>query len=567
MTARTPGDDPTRPTERLSALASALQAGDKAGAARLAEACLAEGIWAPLALRTAALARASVGRFAEALELLRIGVRQAPGDAGAWSALAQGLRAARRIEAALAAADRALDLAPADPGLICAKAALLQELSRTEEAAVLFTQALSIDPNGIEARLGLALQAIEAGDWDAAQARIDGLDAGARKSPDLSWLDARIALGRGEPERARTGFATLASDVRLAPERRANAFLLMGEALDTLGLPAEAFHAAAEGKQLLRALFAQRAQERESEIAKLSRLRDWFAAADPRPWQIAPAQGPIPGQAASHTFLVGFPRSGTTLLEQVLAGHSGVESLEEAPTLSEAYAQFLSTAEGLQRLAGLSDDDAQAWRGRYWAEVARHGVSTAGKLFLDKQPAGTLYLPLIAKLFPGAKILFAVRDPRDVTLSCLRNNFQINAMTYAFTSLPDTTACYDACMGMAEVYRRTLPLTLIEVRHEQLVADFDRELARIAAFLDLPIEPAMADVAATVRSRSVRTPSAGQLRAGLNRSGFGRWRAYAAQMAPVLPVLAPWVRRFGYPSDAAIPDPEQNGGGAEASPP
>jgi hypothetical protein len=243
---------------------------------------------------------------------------------------------------------------------------------------------------------------------------------------------------------------------------------------------------------------------------------------------------------------MGFPRSGTTLLEQVLAGHPEVRALEEAPTLAEAYAEFLATPEGLERLARLTPDEAQSWRARYWVEVAAHGVEASGRLFLDKAPAGTLTLPLVAKLFPRAKVLFALRDPRDVVLSCLRHNFQINAMTYAFTRPETAAACYAACMAMAEAYRAVLPLNLIEARHETLVEDFDGELARLCGFLGLDAVPAMADVGQTARRRTVRTPSADQVRAGLNDRGLGRWRAYAAEMAPLMPVLAPWVERFGY---------------------
>ncbi len=188
----------------------------------------------------------------------------------------------------------------------------------------------------------------------------------------------------------------------------------------------------------------------------MRRLAAWFGAADPVPWRTAPMEGVMSGAARTHVFLFGFPRSGTTLLEQALAGHPEVLTLEEAPTLAEPYAEFLATPEGLTRLSTLSAADARIWRSRYWSEVAARGVIPAGKVFLDKAPAGTIYLPLVAKLFPNAKVLFAVRDPRDVVLSCLRNNFQLNAMTYAFTDLAETAACYDACMAMAEVYRRVL---------------------------------------------------------------------------------------------------------------
>jgi hypothetical protein len=320
----------------------------------------------------------------------------------------------------------------------------------------------------------------------------------------------------------------------------------MGEALDALGETAAAFRAFAAGKAALRALYAARAAASESEAERLERLADWFQSGDPAPWAGAPATD-SPSGVAGHAFLLGFPRSGTTLLEQAIAGSPDVAALEEAPTLAGAAAEYLASAEGLARLADVSGDEAARWRGEYWDEVRRHGLAPQGKLFLDKAPAGTLYLPLIAKLFPDARILLALRDPRDVVLSCFRSSFQMNAMTYAFTDLGETARCYAACMALARACRAALPLKIIEVRHERLVEAFEAELGRISDFLGLAPTPAMLDVAATARRRQVRTPSAAQVRAGLNSRGIGRWRAYATELAPVLPVLAPWVEAFGYP--------------------
>src|SRR5262249_38672612 len=164
----------------------------------------------------------------------------------------------------------------------------------------------------------------------------------------------------------------------------------------------------------------------------------------------------------------------------------------------------------------------------------------------DKAPAETASLPLVAHLFPAAKVLFAMRDPRDVVLSCFRQAFQMNALTYAFTDLAETVAAYDATMRLAEAYRPVLPRALRGVRHEALVAAFEAELGAVAVWLGLKLDPAMLDVAATSRRRQVRTPSAAQVREGLNARGIGRWRAYEANLAPVLPVLSPWARRFGY---------------------
>jgi tetratricopeptide (TPR) repeat protein len=438
-----------------------------------------------------------------------------------------------------------------DAALLSAKARILQSLSRVGEAADAFRAALALDHGSAEARFGLALQAAEAGRWGEAAAVSAPLGAQSADSA-AQWLTARIALGRGELEAARAhAELALASDA-LAPDQLAETALLLGEALDGLGRPAEAFAAFVRGKSALRAFYAERAAAAEPETARFDRLARWFTAADPKPWQVSPPSSSDYG-AHGHAFLVGFPRSGTTLLEQALAGHPDLVALEEAPTLAEAAHAFLTDAAGLARLARLSSAEAEHWRAVYWRAVSAHGADPRGRVFLDKAPAGTLYLPLIAKLFPDARVLFALRDPRDVVLSCLRSSFQMNALTYAFTDLTEAARCYAACMSMAEAYRRVLPLQLRDVRYEQLVDDFARELAAIAAFVGLDMASGMTDVAATAQRRVVRTPSAPQVRAGVNRQGLGRWRAYAAELAPIQPILAPWIERFGY-------DPAPGGG-------
>lgn len=534
---------------RLDGLAAAMRAGRRDQALALAEAMLAEGLVHPVPLHLAGLARQAQGRFDAAIALFEQRVRMTPNDPAGWSALADGLSAARRQEAALAAYDRALALAPDVPALLCGKARVLRELARSDEAEALFRKALAADPGLTDAQFGLAGLALETGDLEAAEAAARRLLQGRPDALDAAWLAARIAMARGDAQAARERLAPILARPDLSPDQRAEALLLDGEALDALDRPAEAFEAAARGKAIQHAHYAERAASREGETEKLRRLGRWFEAADPEPWRKAPEAGPALGQADVHVFLVGFPRSGTTLLEQALAGHPRVAALEEAPTLAEPYAEFLADGGGLSRLADITAEDAAAWRARYWAAVAGCGIEAAGRVFLDKAPAGTLYLPLIAKLFPGAKVLFALRDPRDVALSCLRNAFQMNAMTYAFTTLANTAACYDACMAMAQAYRRVLPLNLVEVRHEALVEDFEGELAAIAGFLGIEADAAMARVADTANRRRVRTPSARQVRAGLNRRGMGRWRAYADQLAPVMGTLAPWVERFGYPAD------------------
>ncbi len=504
----------------------------------------------PGVVRGVAAARQREGRLAEACALYERAVALAPGDPNGWAALAGCLLLARRPQAAIETCEAGLRRLPRAAVLHAARGRILQSLSRVAEATAAFRQALALDEGAAEARLGLALQAIEAGDWDAASTLAAPLLAAPNHGVQVDWMGARIAFGLGDfaTVLARTGPMLAAGGLSL--DQRAEASLLMGEALDGLGRSVEAFRAFSEGKAYLRAFYAERAAGREGEVDKLRRLAAWFRAADPAPWRVSPAGAHTGPGVRAHAFLVGFPRSGTTLLEQALAGHPDLVALEEPPTLADAYDAFLTTPQGLERLERMTAAEAAHWRGVYWRVVAELGVAATDKVFLDKAPAGTLYLPLIAKLFPEAKILFAVRDPRDVVLSCFRQSFQMNALTYAFTDLAETARCYAAAMDLATVYREALPIAPMEVRYERLIDDFEGELARIAGFLGLGPTPGMLDVAATASRRVVRTPSAPQVRAGLNRRGLGRWRAYATELEPVMPILTPWIERLGYAAGA-----------------
>ncbi|HEY1880755.1 MAG TPA: sulfotransferase [Caulobacteraceae bacterium] len=485
-----------------------------------------------------ALVRA--GRLEEAIALLRAAAERTPADPAAWTALARTLAAANRPDLALDAWERALTLDSSAPSALAGKGRALQALARPEEARAAFEAALAAGDKGPEARYGLALIAFDTADYETAAAHAKRLPA----APATAWLKARIDLARGDPAAAKTGLERLLKSPGLDESSRSDALLLLGQTLDQLGDTTTAFKAAMDGKTLQRRLFAGRAAGRETETTKLLRLATWFGAAKPWRWTPEPARQ---REAAGHVFLVGFPRSGTTLLEQALAANFDIASLEEAPTLADAYQEFLRTDAGCERLGKLTAAQAESWRRRYWEVVREHGVEPRRKVFLDKAPAGTINLPLVARLFPDARILFAIRDPRDVVLSCAMNAFQMNALTYEFTSLETTAACYAAAMRLAEIYRRVLPLRIHEVRYERLTRDFGGELAMICRFMGIDYRLQMIDVEAATRGRTVRTPSATQVRGGLDRGREGRWRAYAAELAPVQKILAPWVRAFGYP--------------------
>jgi hypothetical protein len=247
-----------------------------------------------------------------------------------------------------------------------------------------------------------------------------------------------------------------------------------------------------------------------------------------------------------HIFLLSFPRSGTTLLEKVLHSHSEVQTLEEVDLVSDIASEWLADEQGIETLAQLAPEQAAQHRERYWQRAQESvGVGLNGKTLLDKLPLHTLSLPVIVKLFPQAKVLFAVRDPRDVVLSCFRRRFQINPAMFELLELQGAARFYDEVMNLAEVCRALLPIDVHEVRHEQVVENFEQAIRSVLDFACLEWEPALTQFANNLPA-DPRTPSDVQLQRGLNADGLGQWHRYAAQMQPVADTLKPWVQRFGY---------------------
>lgn len=247
-------------------------------------------------------------------------------------------------------------------------------------------------------------------------------------------------------------------------------------------------------------------------------------------------------------FLLGYPRSGTTLVENILASASHVEALEEAPTLAEADRAFLSTRDGLGLLARLGEKELDTYRLAYWRGIAARGLDVADKGFVDMDPLKGMKLPIIARLFPRARIVAMRRDPRDVVWSCFHHGFAPSAAAVEFTDIEQAARHYDALMRFTRQSIEALGLDVHILRYEDLVVDFDAVTQRMCDFVGIQWSPALRAFDQTAKRRGITTASADQVGRGLF-NGAGQWRRYRDQMAPALAILQPWVEEFGYSAE------------------
>jgi Flp pilus assembly protein TadD len=528
----------------FAAIRAAVEAQDYDRAGKLAEAALAAGLEHPVVLNLAALNCEKEERFEDALRLLERAVALAPDDPAARNALALCLHRLERYAQALAQFDQAVAAAPSFAGAHGGRGATLEAMGRLTDADAAFRRAIDLQPDNLAALAGLANLMSRRGAHAEARPVAMRVLAAQPGYPDAVNAVAAADLADGAAPAAQQRLEALIADPRLSAQQLALAHGLLGDALDAQDRVAEAFtaytacnmglwraYATAYGGAPSALEFAQGMIERLDEIPADA----WQAEGEPA----------LDG-ARGHVFLLGFPRSGTTLLEQVLASHPDVEALEERETLIDALRAFLSRPDDLGRLAQAGEAELSDLRRAYWGRVRDEGARVAGKVFVDKHPLNTLKLPLIAKLFPEAKILFARRDPRDVVLSCYRRRFVMSGSAYQLLTLPGAAAYYDAAMRIAERLDPVMGAQTRVVRHEALIADFDGVVGSTCEFLGLAWSDALRGFADRTRDRGIATPSGAQLAGGLSAEGVGQWRRYRRQMAPALPRLAPWVERYGY---------------------
>jgi len=536
----------------LDQVMQAIAAGDLARASRVAEEALAEGEAHPLLYTMRGLRNEGRGAFEEAVADFRAALDYEPADAGALNALGLCLARLGRLPEAVAELDRALAADPEFGGAAYNRGWALEMMGELAQARAAYERAAELEPGNGAALASLASIAARSGDVDTARVRAEAALKLNPRDPTAVMALAIADNGERRFAEAEARLNALLADRRgLSPHAEAVAEGLLADALDGQDRTAEAFAAYQAENTLQRRIHIGRfgAGRPESGADYVRSLSGYMARSTREEWTANPPAEPVASPASRHVFLLGFPRSGTTLLGQVLAAHPQVVTLDEKETLLPAVHAFMTNATDLDRLKAQPSEALEDYRRHYWRGVREMGVEPDGKVLVDKLPMNTLKLPLIAKLFPDAVVLFARRDPRDVVLSCFRRHFVVNPTTFEFLTLDGAANYYAAVMALTEQFEEKLPLDLRHQRHEDLVEAFEPTAKALCASLGVDWDPAMADFAARSRARDIATPSAGQVAAGLTGEGVGQWRRYREQLAGVLPVLAPWVERLGYPAD------------------
>ena len=520
----------------------------------------------------------AAGRFDDAERHYRAYLHVRPESRAARIDLAVTLCAADRTAEAVAILDGLLAERPGDVAALLNRGIALHVLGQWEEARISFERVLAAAPDHAQAHFHLGclfkeqfqaedarrhlMAAVAADPADAdAHAELAGLfeqgndlamaarhvQLGLAIAPDLPSLlleAVRVARRNKQPAEARRLLERL--DPRALPERQAMQLgFEAAQVADALGEPAAAMVALEAAHRLEAASPRHRAVDRAAYPRRIGEIMAWLDAGAPG---AAPAPGdPAPAPGFRPSFLVGFPRSGTTLLDTVIDAHDGVASIEEHPTVEVVAERLGPSEEAYPRgMARLRPEDVAAARARYEAQVRALVPAGHSGLVLDKLPLRMLRVPLIRRLYPDAPILFMARHPCDVVLSNYMQQFRPNEAFVHFDTIASAAELYARVMDAWLAMCRQLPLGVHVVRYEALVASPDEELGKACAALGIRYDPGTLDPRRRMAGRGVETNSYHQVAEPIYRRAVGRWTGYRQWLAPVLPRLRPHIEALGY---------------------
>ncbi|HEX7129947.1 MAG TPA: sulfotransferase [Rhodanobacteraceae bacterium] len=428
-------------------------------------------------------------------------------------------------------------------------AAMLLRLGHNDEGEALLRRHLDDPEHGAAARARLVLMLERFNRMDEARAQLALLpspEAVAHRELRGEIIEALAAVGARDRDvsQARRLLEGLLQDP--AAERgRTTTWFALAKLCDKQGDYAACMEYLRLAHESQLAIAAQLVPELMEPSANPLNIANFYVTADQYAvWK------PVGGPAVEHSpiFVLGFPRSGTTMLEQMLDAHPAMASMDERPFVQRVIERM--QAMGLQYPEQLGDLDSagcEVLREVYWKAVAEVVTLKPGQRLVDKNPLTMLRLPLLVRLFPNAKVIFVVRHPCDVVLSNYMQHFNAPAYVALCSTLPRLATGYAAAMRFWHAHVDLLKPQVFEWKYEDAVHDFEGNVRGLGAFLEIEDVKPLHDFSEHARRKGyIGTPSYAQVVQPVYSGSIGRWQRYREYFEPVLPVLEPAMRHWNY---------------------
>lgn len=429
---------------------------------------------------------------------------------------------------------------------------LLTQLSETADALELLEDLVKRKPTDWAVQLLLAKVYERINRPDQAEAKLDWIEAMQVPISGAAQIRRELDIQRSQLAMRRSEYAIARKLLAAGPRYPGDFsyYFSLAKVCDRLGDAIAAMNALETAHRLqVEDLRTSKPHLLEPDTSLLPGVDDRVSESDYREWPALRA----PDASQSPVFVVGFPRSGTTLLEQMLDAHPRLQSMDERPFLNLLAGQLHTVGINVpEDLAKLTQRDCDELRKGYVLMGCRKISRRWDVRLVDKNPLNMLWLPMLHRLFPRAKIILAVRHPCDVVWSCYLQNFHATALAAACRSLSNLAKAYVAAMHYWLHHVGIFHPDVMVSRYEDLVADTPAQMHKIATFLNLADADAMLSFDARAREKGfIKTPSYTQVIEPINARSVSHWLQYRRFFDEVLPIVQPMLEHWGYDAQSS----------------
>ena len=525
-------------------LASSLVAQDRLEEATESfQACIRLDPMSPSAHNDLGATYRNLSKFNEAIASCKRAIEIDPSFAHAHNNLGLALWQLGKFDEAMDSIQKAISLDPEQAsfhnniGIICFEKG---DLERSESE---FLRSLSLAPAFFEPIVNLATIYEATYRLDEAWSRIEqGLSINP-DDPRLHLCAARCELRRGEIGKAMQRLTSLPIE-NLALSTRAQIEKEIALLLVRDGQHQRAFEYATKANNHTREVASALGVDKQDFLDEIDSVSRWLTPEKTQTWKSV-AETPVEN---TPIFLVGFPRSGTTLLDQILDSHPKIQTLEESLAVDAMKTIFKGMPDGYPHsMEHLKPEDFGGLKTAYFDVVDHRIDRKPGTVLIDKFPLNLCNAALIYRVFPRARFLFSLRHPCDVCLSAYMQNFKLNSAMACFLDLNDAATLYEKSMTFWQQCIDVLSLEYHAVRYEDLVMDIETQIRKVLEFIGLAWDDKVLEHLDHARQRRrIATASLRQVTEPIYTSARYRWHHYEQELSPVLPRLQPFVEKFDY---------------------
>jgi tetratricopeptide (TPR) repeat protein len=490
----------------------------------------------------------SSGQRSDALALFREAIRAEPNNVRAYMMLATAYAELFEFDRMEETLDKLVRRAPRHPGVHHYIGELFAKLKLPDRAVASFGRAARLPDGGPPTWMELASLYEQSHRLDEAEELIERAVRAGYDLPVVGLVRGRIQQRQKRIDQAEATFRAVIDRAREDSEWSCQAWSQLALMKDREGDFDGAVEAMERCKKFQRMHEAPHWKTSERVHSQMRELMNAISRDDFQGWHSESAKF----EARRIALLTGFPRSGTTLLEQMLDAHPDLVSSEERDFIGCELLNRVIGSLGkmplLEALNVLTVDQISHQRQQYFRFMEYLlDEPIAGRMHLDKNPAYNLTIPLVLRFFPETRLIIALRDPRDVVLSCYLRYLPLNAVSVNFLDIQRTADRYALDMTAWLKYREMVSVPWCEIRYEDTVADAEKQLRRALDTLALPWDSQVLDYRQRLlNTKRVTSPTYAAVAEPIYTRAIGRWKNYERLLEPAMITLEPFIREFGY---------------------